>query len=159
MIKNKLFCFIGIIIAVVGFIIDLISKQKVLQFFLHTKQDIIISDFFRLSIAWNRGISFSLFDSYGIYGTYILIAITLIIILILFLWLLKSDSVLTSCGLGFILGGALGNVYNRIEYNAVLDFILLHYKQFVWPIFNLADVFITIGAILLILESFKERNK
>ncbi len=153
-VKNKMMVLTGVIIACLSFIADYISKVYILKFFINSQHNLIITDFFQISLAWNKGVSFSLFDSYGMYGTYSLIALALIIIMALFVWLLRSDNMLLSCGIGFIIGGALGNVYDRIKYNAVLDFLLLHYKHFLWPVFNFADIFITFGAGLIIMESF-----
>ena len=108
-------------------------------------------------MIWNTGIGFGLFSSNS---TLIYNSITLLIGLIIFILLFiaidskKLDKIIYST----IIGGATGNLYDRLLYNAVPDFIDLHYKNFHWFTFNLADIFITIGIIFFIMKGSFEKN-
>ena len=112
-----------------------------------------INNFINLILIWNKGIGFGIFsfDSNFLYNilTTIIIIINLIIVYLVFI----SDK-LRAIFYIIILGGSLGNLFDRIYYSAVPDFIDLNYKDFHWFIFNFADIFITIGIICLILKEF-----
>lgn len=102
--------------------------------------------------AWNYGISFGLFRDYYQYSNYAFLALNSLIILYLSYLTFKSESCLTFIGFSIIIGGALGNLVDRIFRGAVFDFIYFYYEDFSFPAFNLADSFITIGACLIIYE-------
>ena len=132
------------------FLLDRVSKTYVI--YLNDKllgSEIFSSKFLNISLIWNEGIAFGLlsFNEKIIYN--LLTIIILIIILIIFFMVLKSYG-LKKYSLLMILGGALGNVYDRIFYGAVPDFIDFHVQNFHWFIFNVADIFITIGVIFMI---------
>ena len=105
---------------------------------------------FNIVYAWNYGISFGLFRDYYQYSNYAFLALNSIIILYLSYLTIKSDSYLEFLGFCTIVGGALGNLVDRIFRGAVFDFLHFYYEDFSFPAFNLADSFITIGAGLLI---------
>ena len=120
--------------------------------------DIYVAPYLNLFLIWNKGIAFGLFSMNGslIYSLITLI-IGLIIIAILFMiW--KNDNI-RQYFLALVAGGALGNVYDRIVYTAVPDFIDLHFQGFHWFVFNVADVFITVGVFCLILVELFYNNK
>ena len=108
----------------------------------------------RQPVAWNRGISYSLFTSHSRQGRLILLAVTLAAVVALSVWLWRARTTLTTVALGLLIGGALGNAYDRYAYGAVADFIHFHAGRFTWYVFNGADVGITAGVVLLIWESF-----
>ena len=141
------------------FLLDRLSKIYVI--FLDNKffgSEIFSSKFLNISLVWNEGIAFGLlsFNEKIFYN--LLTFIILIIILIIFFMVLKSYG-LKKYSLLMILGGAFGNVYDRIFYGAVPDFIDFHVGDFHWFIFNIADVFITLGVILMIILEFTDTNK
>ena len=142
------------------FLLDRISKIYVID--LDKKSfgsEIFSSKFLNISLIWNEGIAFGLlsFNERIFYN--ILTLIILIIILIIYLMFLKSNG-LKKYSLLMILGGALGNVFDRIFAQAVPDFIDFHVGNFHWFIFNVADIFITIGVIFMILiELFDKKIK
>ena len=143
-IKN-LICFLIIIIT---FSFDRLSKIKIIKLLIDNNS-LFINDFINLDLVWNTGIGFGLLssDSNLIYN--LITGIICIVIMFLIYLILKSrmiDKVLFS----LILGGALGNVYDRLTYFAVPDFIDIHYKNFHWFTFNIADIFITIGILFFI---------
>ena len=109
--------------------------------------------------AWNYGISFGLFSDQYQYSNYAFLVINTIIIIYLFYIMLQSKSVLFQYGLNIIIAGALGNLIDRIIRGAVFDFIYFNYQGYSFPAFNLADSFITIGAIILIFMHLLEYKK
>ena len=140
------------------FLFDRLSKIYVI--FLDNKffgSEIFSSKFLNISLIWNEGIAFGLlsFNEKIFYN--LLTFIILIIILIIFFMVLKSYG-LKKYSLLMILGGALGNVYDRIFYGAVPDFIDFHVQNFHWFIFNVADIFITIGVIFMIFLELTDIN-
>lgn len=107
---------------------------------------------FNIVYAWNHGISFGLFRDYYQYSNYAFLIFNSIIILYLCYLTIKSESYLAFIGFSTIVGGALGNLTDRIFRGAVFDFLYFYYGDLSFPAFNLADSFITIGAGLLIWE-------
>jgi signal peptidase II len=115
----------------------------------------IIPGFFRLTHTENTGAAFSLFaDSPARWKTGMLIAFSLVALVIVFALLWTNARALTSAGIGLslILGGALGNLWDRLASGRVVDFLLLYVRQYQWPVFNLADSAIVVGAGLLVIE-------
>ena len=117
--------------------------------------NISISNFLSLILIWNKGIAFGLFsfDSSIIYN---LITSLIIIINLIIIYLVITSDLLRSFFYVIIFGGSLGNLFDRLYYSAVPDFIDFHYNGFHWFIFNVADIFISLGIICLILIEFKE---
>ena len=146
-IKDSLFLreniFYLLIIGVI-FFLDRISKLSVLNNFNENKY--FINDFINLDLIWNTGIGFGILSTNSslFYNSIsFLIALIIIILLLLALRSKTSDKIIFS----LIAGGAIGNLYDRLVYNAVPDFIDLHYNNFHWFTFNIADIFISIGII------------
>ena len=141
------------------FLLDRLSKIYVI--FLDNKffgSEIFSSKFLNISLIWNEGIAFGLlsFNEKIFYN--LLTFIILVIILIIFFMALKSYGFKKYSFL-MILGGALGNIYDRIFYGAVPDFIDFHIGNFHWFIFNVADIFITLGVIFMIIIEITGNNK
>ena len=133
------------------FFLDRVSKLYILNIFeKENVVDIYVNNFLNIILIWNSGIGFGLlsFDSSVIYN-FVTMLIVLINIVILYL-ALKSNN-LKGYLFIIILGGSLGNLFDRIYYSAVPDFIDLNYNNFHWFVFNVADIFITTGIICLIL--------
>ena len=141
------------------FLLDRISKIYVI--YLDKKflgSEIFSSKFLNIKLIWNEGIAFGLFsfDEKNLYN--VLTLFIVIIILIIFFMFIKSIG-FKKYSLLIILGGALGNVFDRIFYKAVPDFIDFHVGNYHWFIFNIADIFITLGVIFMIfLEFFSTTN-
>ena len=133
------------------FLLDRISKIYVIN--LNHKllgSEIFSSNYLNISLIWNEGIAFGLFSfSQTIIYDLLTLFISLVIIVILIM-LIKSND-LRKYPLLMILGGAIGNLYDRVFYKAVPDFIDVHVNNFHWFIFNVADIFISIGVIFMIL--------
>ena len=108
--------------------------------------------FFKFTLAYNPGASFGFLSQAGGWQRWFFIVLALIISTILIVWLRRLEGErLTALSLSLILGGAIGNVIDRLWHGHVIDFIDLHYAGYHWPVFNLADSAITVGALLLIL--------
>jgi len=153
--------YLNLVIVLIVFIFDRITKLYILELAeIEASVDIYITPYLNLFLIWNKGIAFGLFSIDGsvIYNS-ITILIGLIIITILFM-MLKNENI-QRYFFALIAGGALGNFYDRIIYSAVPDFIDLHFYGFHWFVFNVADVFITIGVLCLILVElfFNNKNK
>jgi len=151
--------YLNLVIILIVFIFDRATKLYILKLAeVETSVDIYITPYLNLFLIWNKGIAFGLFsiDASIIYNS-ITILIGLIIITILFM-MLKNKSV-QRYFFALIVGGALGNFYDRVVYTAVPDFIDLHFYDFHWFVFNVADIFITIGVFCLILVELFFNNK
>jgi signal peptidase II len=113
--------------------------------------------FLDLVLAWNRGISYGLFQQDGPFGQWALLALKAVAVALLWIWLARTDTRLTAISLGLIIGGAIGNAIDRLAYGAVADFVLLHLTtasfSFNWYVFNLADAGIVAGVVGLLYES------
>ena len=148
--KKKIYLFVFVLVL---FTIDKISKILILK---NSSSEIYINSFLNFSLVWNSGIGFGILQiEPNIF--YLLISIIITAInLILIYWMLTSSNYLESILISIILGGALGNLFDRYYYSSVPDFIDLHYESFHWFTFNIADIFITIGIIgLIIIDLFK----
>ena len=156
--KNKIF-FFNLSIVIIIFLIDRISKIHVINLFdTLNDQQIFIASFLNLYLIWNEGIAFGLlsFDNNEIYN-FITFFIAIINIIIIYILIKIND--FRRYFFSIILGGSLGNLFDRLVYNAVPDFIDFHIGNLHWFIFNLADIFITIGVICLILDEFIFKSK
>ena len=148
---NKNF-FINLFIIFSIFCLDRLSKIYVIS--LHEKNygsDLYNSKFLNISLIWNEGIAFGLFSFSDKFFYHILSFLIGVVILIILVMLNRSEG-LKKYSLLMILGGALGNFYDRIIYKAVPDFIDFHIGNFHWFTFNAADIFITIGIICFIMK-------
>ncbi len=155
---NKNFI-INIIIVTSIFFLDRISKIYVIsQFEKNFLPELFTSKFLNITLIWNEGIAFGLLSFDKSYFYNFLTMIIMIIIIVIFFMILKSSG-FKKYSLLMILGGALGNVYDRIFFKAVPDFIDFHVEEFHWFIFNVSDIFITIGVIFVILIEIIETKK
>ena len=143
---------IGLAVAIAVVIYDQFSKYLILDYLMEQGHKVEITSFFNLVSAWNTGVSFSMFDDLGNLGVYILSAFSLIVVAFLLFWMKKECSLYMRIALGFVIGGAIGNVIDRIRVGAVYDFLDIHIGQYHWPAFNVADSFICVGAILIVFE-------
>ena len=155
--NTKLLIYIAIVFSVL--VLDRTSKIIILNILDNSGTvDIYINPFFNLYLVWNKGIGFGLF-SYD--QNYIYNGITLFILLInlIILYLIYKEESPKTYFLAIILGGSLGNLFDRYYYSAVPDFIDLNYNGYHWFIFNVADIFITLGIICLIFPEFLNYKK
>ena len=155
MLKKNIFYFFLVLLI---FILDRISKLWIISTFnSENNLEIKISSFFNLNLIWNKGIAFGLF-SYGEKFEYNLLTGLIIIITVIVFWMIIKTKGLEKYGFLMILGGALGNIFDRLYYSAVPDFIDIYYKNFHWFVFNVADIFITVGVLMLIINELTIKN-
>jgi signal peptidase II len=149
---------LGWTVAVLALIADQISKN-ILLYGLHFRAlgpeaRIGVLPVFDVVMVWNRGVSYGLLQAGGALGTIVLSVFSLIAVVLLAWWLAKADRRLLGVGLGLVIGGALGNVIDRIIYGAVADFFYFHAFGRGWYVFNVADAAITVGVVALLLDAF-----
>ena len=144
----------GFILAVGVFLIDRISKWWAVDAIdLAQNGPVDLLPFLDLTLVWNRGISLGMFQADGNTGRYFLIALTGAISIFIAVWLFRSTEKILKIGLGLVLGGAMGNIWDRIEYGAVADFLHFFVGNWSFYIFNVADAAITVGVILLLWDA------
>ena len=150
----------GLGLAALVLLIDQASKWWIVSSVMDPPRVIEVTPFFNLVIAWNQGVSFGMLNSGGWLSQWGLPLGTAAIILGLGVWLYRADRPVTVLGLGLVIGGALGNLIDRIRFGAVVDFLDFHWAAYHWPAFNAADSAITLGAVALVLEAlFEGREK
>ena len=132
--------------------LDFLSKKIVFNFIELNEYFSVISfiDFIHIQ---NYGISFGLFA--GILPPWFIILSGSVMVMFLFVWMLKSSDKLERWGILLIIAGAISNIGDRLMNSYVLDFIFLHYKQYYWPAFNFADIYISVGVLIIVIESYK----
>ena len=140
-----------LIIIFVIFLLDRYSKIEIIKNF--NDKNTYVNDFFNISLIWNNGIGFGLlsFDSNLIYN---LISLIIGFVIMIIIYIAVKSEIEEKIFFSIIIGGALGNFYDRVIYKAVPDFIDLHYNNFHWFTFNVADIFITIGIFAYIMKGF-----
>ena len=150
---------ISISIIILIFLLDRVSKILILNILEETgKVDIYINSFLNFFLVWNKGIGFGLLSSDQDYF-YNIVTALIVLINFVIIYLLFTEKGIKYYFLLVILGGSLGNLFDRIYYRAVPDFIDLNYNGYHWFIFNVADIFITVGIIFLIILEFTDSNK
>ena len=141
-----------LLITVVIFSLDRISKIYIINIAeINGNVDMFINNFINIILIWNTGIGFGLF-SFEQANIYNFITLLIFMINLLIIYLILINKGMKPYYLVIILGGSLGNLFDRLYYSAVPDFIDLNYKGFHWFVFNIADIFITIGIICLIFD-------
>lgn len=151
--------YISLITVLVIFILDRITKLYVIyESDKLLNNELFISKYLNITLIWNNGIAFGFFslDQGNLYN--VLTAIISIITIIILIIIINSRGI-KKYALLIILGGALGNLFDRVIYKAVPDFIDFHIAEFHWFIFNVADIFITIGVIFMIIFELNSNNK
>ena len=137
-------------------LLDLLVKQ-IIFYLIDLNNFIYVTSFFDLAHIHNFGISFGLFS--GLFPSWFFILIGSMIVIFLFSLFLKSKNILEKLGYAFILAGALGNILDRAINGFVIDFIYMHYKDFYWPAFNFADIYISIGVLIILLQITNDLRK
>lgn len=152
---------VGLITSVLTIIIDQISKYLIFSHLLSDISYLKVTHYFSVVKAWNTGVSFSMFSGNGTIGSIILSVVALIIIACLLYWLKKEKSTFLQIAIGLIIGGAIGNLIDRIRFGAVFDFLDFSIFGYHWPAFNIADSAICIGAAMIIYDNIfiKKRSK
>ena len=145
LLKNKNFV-LSLVISIFSLILDQMTKFIILENIINLQKGLEVISILNLVYVENRGVSFGLFSEYNI--PFFLGILSFLISLYIIFLICKSNNRMEIVGLSLILGGAVGNGVDRLFNGYVIDFIDIHYKSYHWPVFNLADTFITIGALI-----------
>lgn len=144
----------GILLALVIAVSDRLSKWAILYWVdLPAKQKITITPFFDLTMVWNPGISYGLLPANSTWAVAVLVVFALSVTIALIVWLARIEHRLLAVAVALVIGGAVGNAYDRAVYGAVADFMSFHAFGFYWYVFNVADIAIVFGVILLIWDA------
>ncbi len=145
---------LGILAAIIVTACDQVTKIWIVQVVMQPPQVIPVTPFFNLVLGRNCGVSFGFLRLDCDVSAWVLSALALAIVLVLIFWLRKAEGAWMAGALGLVIGGALGNVLDRIfQGGGVIDFLDFYIVGYHWPAFNVADAAITVGAAILILES------
>lgn len=134
-------------------ILDQVTKALAHAALFTDPKVIEVTSFFNLVPVWNRGVSFGIFADGPEITRWLLTAFALIVSVVLGLWMARGGGRLLVFGLALIIGGAIGNVIDRVRFGAVIDFFDLHAGGYHWPAFNIADAAIFCGVVMLIIEN------
>jgi signal peptidase II len=148
-------------LSVLVFVLDQASKLYFDSALTLYQQIVLIPDYFSWTLAYNSGAAFSFLADAGGWQRWFFAVIAIVVSAVLIVWLkrLKAHETLLAVALALVLGGAIGNVFDRMVYGHVIDFILVHWQnRWYFPAFNLADCAITLGDILLALDMFKAQK-
>ena len=141
---------LGLSLAALVIVLDQLLKWWIRTVVMDPPREIEVTSFLNLVMAWNRGISFSLFRSDWAAGPYVWAGLAVVVAVALGWWLGRVRHTLTAVALGLVIGGALGNAIDRLRLGAVADFLDFHWQGWHWPAFNLADSAISVGIVLLV---------
>ena len=145
-------------VAMLVVIFDQLTKAQIVRH-LADGQSVVVTDFFRLMVVYNPGAAFSfLAGASGWQCAFFVVVALVAIAVISYLLLRHQRESLFCCALSLVLGGALGNVIDRVRWCAVVDFLLFHWHEYSFPAFNVADSFITIGAGLMIFDALRKSS-
>lgn len=150
---------LGLLTAIVVLVFDQWSKFFVYDVVLAGVEKVEVTSFFNIIEAWNTGVSFSMFGGNGLLGVVLLSLLSAAIVMALLVWMRRENSKTVQVALGFIIGGAVGNVIDRVRLGAVFDFLDVYAGKYHWPTFNVADSFICIGAGIIVVCSLLSKKK
>ena len=149
----------GLIVASAVIILDQATKWWVVTIFMDPPRVVDVWPFFSVVMVWNRGVTFGFLSDAPFWGRWALVGLSLAIVAILLLWLRRAETKWRAAAIGLIIGGALGNVIDRVNYGAVADFLDFHVTGYHWPAFNFADSAITLGVAIMFFDAlFKPKE-
>ena len=136
-------------------VLDQLSKQAA-EYYLVFSVPIPVIPFFNLTLSYNTGAAFSFLSDAGGWQRWFFIVLALVVSVAIVMWIKKltADDKWVAIALSLVLGGAIGNVIDRVLFGHVIDFLHVYYEQWSWPVFNIADSAITIGVVILLLDGF-----
>jgi len=142
-------------LSLLALLLDQVSKLVIVNS-MQLYQSIPITSFFKLTYVRNTGAAFSFLSDAGGWQRWFFAGLAILISMVIAVWLtrLKKQETLLAVALSLILGGAIGNLIDRLAYGYVIDFLDVYYQTWHWPAFNVADSAITLGVMLMLLESF-----
>ncbi len=157
MINKKIRNYSLIVLSIFIFLIDFFSKYFLISYYdLGSKGRVYVTPFLDFILVLNPGISFGILSNGEDIQRWILSALSILVIFYLYFWSTKSPSKLTKISLFIMIGGALGNVFDRLIYGKVIDFISLHVFNYYWYVFNIADIAIVLGGFIILIDLTRE---
>jgi signal peptidase II len=158
--KNKIFSkdvIVSMLTIIFVFFLDRITKEAIINYQINNKS-IFVNDYLNFDLIWNTGIGFGLL-SQDANMYYHIISLLIFSVIVFLIYLIAKADFLEKILFSLILGGAIGNLYDRLIYLAVPDFIDLHVNDFHWFTFNIADIFITLGVLFIIIKDIIFKKK
>lgn len=149
---------LGLGLAVLTLVLDQATKWLMLYWVMDPPRVIPVLPFFNLVVVWNQGVSFGMFGG-GAVSPLVFVGLSAVIVGAMVVWLRRADSLWTQIAIGLVIGGAIGNVIDRLLFGAVYDFLDFHVAGWHWPAFNVADAGICVGVVLLLVESLLPERK
>ena len=150
---------IGLVASAIIVALDQVTKWLIRESVLETIRRIEVTGFFNIVEVWNRGVSFGLLANDSAWTPHLLSALALAIATVLLFWLRKAENRLLALALGIVIGGAVGNVIDRIIWGSVFDFLDFHIGGYHWPAFNVADSAISVGVVLILVDGFIAKRR
>lgn len=148
----------GLTVAAVVLVLDQLTKWLILAW-VQPVPPIEVTGFFNIVLVWNEGVSFGMLQGLGDHGLWVIGGFAVVICAVLLVWLARETRPLTRFALGLVLGGAIGNLIDRVRFGAVVDFLDFHAFGYHWPAFNVSDSAIVIGAALLVVDGLRPDRK
>ena len=145
------------IIPVVVFLLDWLSKYLAISY-LEPHTPVEVLPIFNWYLTFNPGVSFSMFNAKSAYGVWALIGVACAICLLILYLVKKEKDLVSRIALMLVLGGALGNVWDRLRYGVVIDFLDFHWGDYHWPAFNIADSAICIGVAIMLWQTLRRKK-
>lgn len=149
----------GLVTAGIVIVCDQLSKWWVVAKLMQPPRAIEVTPFFDLVMVWNKGVTFGMFNTASSWTRWGFTGLALAIVFALWLWLRKVEGRWPAASIGLVIGGALGNVIDRVRYGAVADFLDVHVYGYHWPAFNVADSAITVGVAFLFIDALLGRKE
>ena len=148
---------LGLSVLLATVVLDQLSKWWILTDLMVPPRRIPLASFLDLVLVYNRGVSFGMFGAAPHWMRWVLTGLALAVAAGLGAWLMRTQDRMLAVGLGLVIGGAIGNVIDRLRFGAVVDFLDFHVAGWHWPAFNVADSAITVGVALLLLDALKSQ--
>jgi signal peptidase II len=152
---------LGLIVAVVAALVDQAAKLAILRHFLAAPgaRFVDVAPFLNLTLTFNRGMSFGLFNTNAAMNAVVFTLIAAAIVAALLVWLHRARGMLLQLAIGLVIGGAVGNVIDRLVRGAVIDFVDFHLGEWHWFVFNLADAAISVGVAFMVIDGLRGRRE
>ncbi len=147
----------GLVIGAAVVVIDQLVKWWIIDWLAEPPGFVAVLPFFNLVMVWNRGVSFGLLSDADL-APYLMAGVAGLVVIGLVIWLARVAQRLLAVSIGLIIGGALGNIVDRLRLGAVADFVDLHAGGYHWPAFNVADAAITVGVAVMLIDSLLNRR-
>tara|TARA_R110000868_G_scaffold4155_15_gene25387 strand:- start:22019 stop:22498 length:480 start_codon:yes stop_codon:yes gene_type:complete len=149
----------GLSVAAAVIALDQATKTWIVHDVMSPPQWIEVTSFFNIVMVWNKGASFGLFSTQSPWTQAVLGGLAVVISIVLAIWMTKARSKWLTVALGMVIGGAIGNAIDRAVYGAVADFLDFHAFGYHWPSFNVADIAISIGVVMLLFDGLLENRR